>query len=122
MHVRKVVIAALASLAVAASAASAAPRSATKAPVKITVTAKEFSFTFTKASVPHGTIVIFTLINRGQLSHNLVFTTLNKGTPLLLPGHKATLKITFTKKGRYYYICSVPNHAEEGMAGSFVVT
>jgi plastocyanin len=122
MHVRKVVIAFVAALAVAVPAASAAPRSAAKAPVKITVTAKEFSFTFSKTSVPHGTTVIFTLINRGQLSHNLVFTTLSKSTPLLLPGHKATLKITFTKPGHYYYICSVPNHAEEGMAGSFVVT
>jgi uncharacterized cupredoxin-like copper-binding protein len=121
MHVRKVVVAALAALAVVAPVASAAPGSA-KAPVKITVVAKEFSFSFSKASVPHGTTVIFTVINEGQLSHNLVFTTLNKATPLLLPGKKATLQMTFTKKGHYYYICSVPNHAQQGMAGSFVVT
>src|SRR5579872_7634787 len=108
MHVRKVVVAVLAAVAVAVvPAASAGAGSAAKAPVKITVTAKEFSFAFTKTSVPHGTTVVFTLINRGQLSHNLVFTTLGKSTPLLLPGHKATLKITFTKPGHYYYICSV---------------
>jgi uncharacterized cupredoxin-like copper-binding protein len=103
-----------------ATAASPAPQ---PAPIKVTVVAKEFSFSFTKTSVRHGSTVVCTVVNHGQLAHNLVFTTLGKAaTPLLSPGKKATLTVKFPKKGHFYYICSVPNHAEEGMAGAFVVT
>jgi rusticyanin len=35
--------------------------------------------------------------------------------------HTATLSFTTTTAGTYQYLCPVPGHAEEGMAGSFVV-
>jgi uncharacterized cupredoxin-like copper-binding protein len=116
------VIAALAALAVTGPAGAARQSDRAAAPIKITVTAGEFYFKFTKAKVPKGSTVVFTVVNKGQLAHNLVFQSLNKHTPLLSPGKKATLRITFTKAGHYYYLCSVPNHAESGMAGSFTVT
>ena len=115
------VLAVLVALAVVAPAA-ASPRTQQSVPIKVTVVAKEFSFKFSRASVPHGSTVIFTVENKGQLDHNLVFLSINKHTSLLAPGKKATLRIAFAKKGRFYYDCSVPNHAEEGMAGAFVVT
>jgi uncharacterized cupredoxin-like copper-binding protein len=116
------VLAALAVLAVAGPAGAAQRSHRAAAPINVTVTAGEFYFKFTKAKVPHGSTVVFTVINKGQLAHNLVFQSLNKHTPLLSPGKRMTLKITFTKAGHYYYLCSVPNHAESGMAGSFTVT
>ena len=35
--------------------------------------------------------------------------------------HTGTLSFTATNAGTYEYLCPVPGHAEEGMAGSFVV-
>jgi len=94
----------------------------TPAPVKITVVAREFSFAFSKPKVKVGTTVTFKVVNKGQVEHNLVFTTLGKATALIQPGASATLKVRFRKKGRFFYICSVPRHAERGMSGSFLVT
>jgi uncharacterized cupredoxin-like copper-binding protein len=121
MRLRIALVMIAASLALPALA-SAAPYAAHKAPIKITVIAKEFSFALTKTSVPHGSTVVFNVVNRGQLVHNFVFTSLGKKTAMLLPGGKASLTVSFAKKGHYYYICSVPLHASQGMAGSFVVT
>jgi uncharacterized cupredoxin-like copper-binding protein len=90
--------------------------------VKIKVTMTEFRFTFGRPfTVKAGTTVIFTVVNKGQVVHDLDFTGLHRKTPYVAPGKSATLKITFKKKGRYAYICSLPRHAEQGMAGSFVV-
>src|SRR6202040_928881 len=98
MRLRIALVMILASLAIPAVASPA--RYAThKAPIKITVIAKEFSFSLTKSTVPHGSTVVFNVVNRGQLVHNLVFSSLGKHTPMLLPGGKATLTITFAKKG-----------------------
>jgi uncharacterized cupredoxin-like copper-binding protein len=113
---------ALATGLVVGTGTGAAAPSATPAPVKITVTATEFSFKFSKNSIPKpGTTVIFTVINKGTIAHDLEFKTLNKKTKLLQPKQKTTLTVKFTKKGSFYYLCTVPRHAEEGMAGSFKV-
>ena len=40
---------------------------------------------------------------------------------LLSPGKSATLTVKFTKKGSYYYECTVPGHAALGMKGYFKV-
>jgi uncharacterized cupredoxin-like copper-binding protein len=29
--------------------------------------------------------------------------------------------VRFAKAGSFYYLCTVPRHAQEGMAGSFIV-
>lgn len=122
MNLRSVVISAVVVFAGAAPAAAmAAPATVAKAPVKITVTAKEFSFHFSKTSVPVGSTVIFTVQNKGHVQHNLKFTTLHKGTPNIQPGKKATLKVVFKKAGRFSYECTVPFHAQQGMEGEFVV-
>jgi uncharacterized cupredoxin-like copper-binding protein len=114
----------LAGLAVVGPAATATRQAkvVVPPPVKITVVAREFSFTFSKAKVKVGTTVTFKLVNKGQVEHNLVFTTLGKATALIQPGASTTLKVKFRKKGRFFYICSVPRHAERGMSGSFLVT
>jgi uncharacterized cupredoxin-like copper-binding protein len=121
MRLRTAIFTALAAL-TAVVPATAAPRADQAAPINITVTARDFSFAFSKSKVPHGSTVIFTVVNKGQLDHNLVFTTLKKQSPLLGPGKKGTVRITFAKKGHYGYLCSVPNHAQAGMAGAFTVT
>jgi uncharacterized cupredoxin-like copper-binding protein len=87
---------------------------ASKATSRVTVVAKEFKFTLSKRSVPIGT-VIFTVVNKGKITHN--FKIAGKTTRKLNPGQKATLKVKFTKKGRYAYLCTIPGHAKLGMKG-----
>jgi uncharacterized cupredoxin-like copper-binding protein len=42
-------------------------------------------------------------------------------SPLIQPGKTATVAVTFTKKGEYRYLCTVPGHAALGMRGVFAV-
>jgi uncharacterized cupredoxin-like copper-binding protein len=91
---------------------------ASKATSRVTVIAREFSFKLSKRSVPRGT-VIFTVVNKGKITHN--FKIAGKTTRKLNPGQKATLKVKFTKKRRYAYLCTIPGHAKLGMKGVFSV-
>jgi uncharacterized cupredoxin-like copper-binding protein len=68
--------------------------------------------------VPKGAVT-FTVTNRGKLRHD--FKIAGKKTPLLSPGKRATLKVTFRKAGRFPYLCTVPGHAAGGMKGTLVV-
>jgi plastocyanin len=91
-------------------------------PVKTTtvaVTMREFKFTLSKKTVPHG-IVIFKLINRGKLAHD--FKIAGHKSALIKPGKTGTLKVTISKKGKYAYLCTVRGHAKAGMKGTLRVT
>jgi uncharacterized cupredoxin-like copper-binding protein len=114
-------LSALAALAVIGPASAARTHSSATVKIKIKVVATEYSFTFSKASAKKGSTVVFTVKNTGAIPHNLVFTSLGKATPMIAPGASRTLTIKFAKAGRFPYICSVPRHAEQGMAGSFLV-
>ena len=104
---------------VLAPGASAGSARATVTTARITVTASEFKFTLSKASVPVGATVIFTVVNKGKISHD--FKIAGKKTPLLSPGHKATITVTFKTKGRFAYLCTLTGHAGAGMRGKFAV-
>ena len=43
-------------------------------------------------------------------------------TPLVDPGTSHSLTVTFTKVGKYEYLCTVPGHAAAGMRGLLTVT
>jgi uncharacterized cupredoxin-like copper-binding protein len=88
-------------------------------PTKISVTATEFRFKLTKLSVRHGTVVVFTVKNKGSIGHD--FKIAGKKTKVLGAGKSATLRVTFKKAGKYRYVCTVPGHAAAGMKGSFRV-
>jgi uncharacterized cupredoxin-like copper-binding protein len=85
---------------------------------RVTVAATDFKFTLSKRSAPIGT-VIFTVTNKGKKSHD--FKIAGKKTPLLSPGHAATLRVTFSKEGRYSYLSTVSGQAAAGMKGVFTV-
>ncbi len=88
------------------------------APVKVTVKASEFKYVFSRRSVPTGT-VIFTVINKGKISHD--FKIAGKKTKSLLPGKSAKLTVKFTKKGQYAFLCTLVGHAKAGMKGKYAV-
>ena len=101
-----------------AQAHTSAPQAA-NATTHITVAASEFKFGFSKRSIPAVGTVIFTVVNKGKISHN--FKIGGKKTPNLLPGKSAKLTVKFTKKGHYAYSCTIPGHAAAGMKGTFSV-
>ena len=100
----------------AGAASTASPNAA--APAKVTVKASEFKYTFSKKSVPIGT-VIFTVINKGKISHD--FKIGGKKTKSLLPGKSQKLTVKFTKKGQYAFLCTLFGHAKAGMKGKYAV-
>jgi len=87
--------------------------------VKINVTAKEWSFTLSRRTVPVGSTVAFKVTNRGKIGHNFVIA--GKKTKLLAPGKSQTITVKFAKKGKFKYLCSVTGHARLGMQGTFGV-
>jgi uncharacterized cupredoxin-like copper-binding protein len=99
---------------VAAPSPAARSHSATTA---VTVTATEFHFKLSKASVPHGTVT-FTVKNAGKVGHD--FKIGGKKTAVLKPGKSANLTVTL-KAGKAAYLCTVPGHAAAGMKGNLTV-
>jgi uncharacterized cupredoxin-like copper-binding protein len=84
----------------------------------VTVRASEFKFLLSKRRAPKGT-VFFKVTNKGRLAHD--FKINGKKTRLLQPGKSTTLKVIFSKTGKFRYLCTVPGHAAAGMKGTFTV-
>ena len=85
---------------------------------KVTVNATDYHFALSKRSVPVG-IVLFKVVNKGKVSHN--FFIHGKITKTLNPGQSQTLRVVFTKKGKFAYLCTILGHAKLGMKGTFAV-
>ena len=115
LSVAAVAVAALL-LAPVASAQATAP--ARTHATTIQVKAGEFFFRLSKKSAPRGKVT-FVVKNIGSLEHD--FAIKGKKTRLLQPGQTARLTVTFTKKGKYRYVCTVPGHAAAGMRGVFTI-
>ena len=79
----------------------------------------EFFFRLSKKSIARPGKVTFVFKNIGHVSHD--FKISGKRTPLERPGKTARLVVTFKKKGKYTYLCTVPGHAAAGMKGVFTV-
>jgi plastocyanin len=84
----------------------------------IRVEAKEMKFALSASSAPRGTVV-FVVRNTGKLVHD--FKIAGRKTPLIRPGKTARLGVTFTRRGKYRYVCTVRGHAAAGMKGTFTV-
>jgi plastocyanin len=85
----------------------------------IRVRGGEFFFRLSAKSIPRPGRVTFVFRNVGQGLHDLEIN--GKRTPLIQRGKTARLVVTFKKRGRYPYICTVPGHAAAGMRGVFTV-
>jgi uncharacterized cupredoxin-like copper-binding protein/cytochrome c551/c552 len=108
-------------LAAGVMVSSGGARTAAVAPKKkITVTASEFKFVLSKKTVPAGSTVVFTVVNKGKLPHD--FKIAGKKTKSLAPGKKATLTVKFPKKkAAVAFVCTLPGHAQAGMKGKLGV-
>jgi len=105
---------------VLACAVAAAGRSASGATTRLTVTGGEYYFKLSKANVPRGTVYV-TLVNAGTESHDLKFVGKKPMTSVLRPGARQRIKLVFSKRGRYAFLCTVGEHALKGMNGTLVV-
>src|SRR5205085_10480232 len=110
-----------AALALSGVAYAATSTAKVTAPIKITVTLKDYSFGWSRASVPAGSTALFTVKNTGSVQHNVDFTSVNKRSAIIAPGAKTTLKVVFKMKGTIQVVCDVPRHIQLGMVSSFRV-
>ena len=86
---------------------------------KIKVTAMDIKFKLSAKTAKRG-IVVFKVTNNGALKHD--FSIKGRTTRKLSHGQSATLRVTFLRKGRYPYKCTVDAHAAAGMKGVFTIT
>jgi nitrite reductase (NO-forming) len=115
---------ALAAVAVAAFAliplaGARTDRQTTATATTVQVKGGEFFFKLSTKSVAKPGAVTFVFKNIGHVLHD--FKINGKHTPLIQPGKTAKLVVTFKKKAKYPYLCTVPGHAEAGMKGVFTV-
>jgi uncharacterized cupredoxin-like copper-binding protein len=78
----------------------------------------DFKFVLSAKTVKRGKVV-FKLKNAGAATHNIKVA--GKTSKLLNPGQISQLTVTFTKAGKYKYLCTIPGHAALGMKGVLTV-
>jgi uncharacterized cupredoxin-like copper-binding protein len=86
----------------------------------IKVTATEYHFALSASKAKHGTKVTFKIHNAGGTAHD--FKIDGKTSALVAPGTSTSITVTFKKKGKFAYLCTVPGHAQLGMKGTFTAT
>ena len=105
---------------VALSALALAPLSSARTEATtVQVKGAEFFFRLSTKSIAKPGRVTFVFKNIGHVEHD--FKINNKKTPLISPGKTARLVVTFKKKGKFPYLCTVPGHAAAGMKGVLTV-
>jgi len=110
---------AIVGLALVPLAEAKADRQARATATTIQVKGGEFFFKLSAKSIAKPGKVTFVFKNIGHVMHD--FKINGKKTPLIQPGKTAKLVVTFTKKKKYTYLCTVPGHAAAGMKGVFTV-
>jgi uncharacterized cupredoxin-like copper-binding protein len=110
---------AIASLVFVQLASAHGDRSAAATATTVQVKGGEFFFKLSTKSAARPGKVTFVFKNTGHVLHD--FSIRGKKTPLIQPGKTAKLVVSFTKKGKYGYLCTVPGHAQAGMKGTFTV-
>lgn len=115
----RAICAAAVGLCLAAVPAFLAPANAARVQ-RVTVKMTEYKFRLSTNTVHKGTVV-FTIQNKGQLPHTFAIRTLQKVSSLVQAGRTTTMRVTFRKTGKYYYLCTVGAHEQYGMFGNLRV-
>jgi uncharacterized cupredoxin-like copper-binding protein len=112
-------VVAVAALTLVPLAAARTDRQTRAVATTIQVSGGEFFFKLSAKSIAKPGTVTFVFKNVGHVQHD--FHISGKTTPLIQPGKSAKLVVTFKKKGKFSYLCTVPGHAAAGMKGVFTV-
>jgi uncharacterized cupredoxin-like copper-binding protein len=102
----------------AGAASSHATHRATRA-TTIKVSTHNSRYVLSAKTAPRG-VVIFKVTNPASQPHD--FHIKGRTTRLLRTGQSATLRVTFTRKGRYPYKDTFDHHAQFGCRGVFTIT
>ena len=86
----------------------------------IEVQATEFAFQPNQLEVEADQTINITLTNDGNLTHDLTFPELDLRL-VARPGETTSTAITPTNAGEYQMLCTIPGHADAGMAGLLTV-
>ena len=113
------VVAALLTLALAQLAWAGTDSGTAATATTVQVKGGEFFFKLSTKSIAKPGKVTFVFKNAGHVAHD--FKINRKVTPVIKPGKTAKLVVTFSKKGTYPYLCTVPGHAAAGMKGVLTV-
>ncbi len=112
------VLAAVVSLLAAMSAFGGA-NAATPTTVNVTAGKPgEFRFVLSKKTIVKGAAT-FKVTNKGTVNHD--FKIAGKKTISIKAGKTATLKVTFTKVGKFPFLCTLEGHSVAGMKGTLTV-
>lgn len=84
------------------------------------VDGNNYEFSPTKIEVNKGDTVKITFKDNDGM-HNLVVDGYNVKTNIIKGGTEDSIQFVADKSGTFEYYCSVGNHKEEGMVGSFIV-
>jgi plastocyanin len=123
----RIALASLVALALVGTGSAFAVTNSTAAKAKpkttiVKVKASEFKFVLSQKSIAKPGKVIFKVTNTGKITHNFVILSgINKATKVLQPKQSTTMTVTFKKKAKYTYECTIGEHAEHGMIGTFRV-
>jgi plastocyanin len=109
----------IASLALVPLASARTDRQASATATTVTVRGGEFFFKLSTKSIASPRKVTFVFKNVGHVAHD--FKINGKKTPVIGPVKTSRLIVTFKKKGKYTYLCTVDSHASLGMKGTFTV-
>ncbi len=88
---------------------------------EVRVVARDFSFSPREFTVPAGQTVNLTLVNEGDLPHDITIPALGFRLPAG-PGASETAALTVAGTDTYEFYCSVPGHREAGMSGTLIVS
>jgi len=86
----------------------------------IRVVARDFSLSPSELEIPAGRTVNVTLVNEGDLFHDITIPALGFGLSAS-SDTSASGALTPPNPGRYEFFCSVHGHREAGMSGTLVV-
>lgn len=78
-----------------------------------------YQFLPTRVQVPQGSTVRVTYTSDGR--HDWILEGYEVGTEVLSTGESETIEFVADEAGEFEFYCSVMNHRERGMYGSFVV-
>lgn len=105
----------------AETTSSAKPTAEARSSVKeFTVEGSNYKFSPSEIRVKKGDTVKITFKDDDG-SHNLVIEGYNVKTNIIGPGSEDTVTFLADKSGSFKYFCSVGEHAELGMTGTFIV-
>ena len=94
-----------------------------KAPEQPEVTLKEYSIGSSEIRLPvSDKPVRLTIKNKGTSPHDFVVKELGIDTGILKPGESVTIEMKAQDAGTYQAVCSLPGHAEAGMAAKVIVS